>query len=104
MIKTISIHHSLYMQSEEGEAYLKKYDLSTENFDTVVLIENNQIYLKSTAALMIIKNLSGVIQYLHFLMFIPQGIRDFIYSIIAKNRFTFFGKRKICKTNITNSK
>ena len=91
------------LQSDKGQDYLKQYNLETDTFDTVILIENNQVYIKSTAALMIIKNLSGVVRYLHIFIFIPAIIRDFIYNIIAKNRFSIFGKRTTCMTNTTNS-
>lgn len=99
-----NLYSLISLQSGEGQKYLKQYDLSTNNFDTVILIENNQVYIKSTAALMIIKNLSGIVQYLYIFRFLPIIIRDFIYNIIAKNRFSIFGKRKTCKTNIIDSK
>ena len=99
-----NLYSLISLQSGEGQDYLKQYDLATNNFDTVILIQNNQVYIKSTAALMIIKNLSGVVRHLHIFIFIPEIIRDFLYNIIAKTRFSIFGKRASCKINTTHSK
>lgn len=92
-----NLYTFISLQSEEGQSYLNKYDLPINDFDTVILIENDEVYTLSTAALMIIKNLSGVVKYLHLFILIPKVIRDFIYKLIAKNRYAIFGKSKICK-------
>jgi len=94
---TKNLYTLLPLQSKEGQFYLKKYNLSPCDFDTVILIQNYEVYTASTAALMLIKNLSGIIRHFHFLIIIPQFIRDFIYNLIAKNRLTLFGKSKVCK-------
>ncbi len=94
------LYKFISLQSEEGQSYLNKYDLPIHDFDTVTLIENDEVYTLSTAALKIIKNLSGVVKYLYLFIIIPQVIRDFIYKLIAKNRYTIFGKSKICKIRL----
>ena len=86
------------LQSKEGQLYLRKYSLPLDDFDTVILIENDKAYVASTAALMIIKNLSGAVKYLNVLIVIPQRIRDFIYNLISKNRYALFCKSQTCKT------
>ena len=48
--------------------YLKKFNLPTDDFDTVVLIKNNEIYTESTAALLAIKNLEGFVKYLYIFL------------------------------------
>ena len=87
------------LQSQAGQSYLTKYNLALDDFDTVVLIENNEIYTASTAALMIVKNLRGFVKHLYLFIFIPRVIRDFIYKLISKNRYTLFGKANSCPSN-----
>lgn len=78
-------HISLF--SDQGSEILRNYGLS-ENYDkSVVLIENNQVYLKSEAALRVSKKLNGVFPLLYWLRFIPLIIRDMIYDFIARNRY-----------------
>lgn len=69
---------------------------SFKNLENIVLIENEQVFIKSTAALKITKNLGGFIKLLYIFIIIPTPIRDFIYDIIAKNRYKWFGKKNKC--------
>ena len=84
------------MQSESGQQLLKIFNLNTSHFDTFVLIVNNKTFTKSTAALMISKNLKSFIKLLYLLIILPRSIRDFFYDLVAKNRYKFFGKRDFC--------
>ena len=85
------------LQSKEGQEKLRQHNLPLNNFNTVVLLQNNEVYTASTAALMIAKNLSGVVHYLHIFIVIPPVLRDFIYKLIAKSRYKLFGKNESCK-------
>lgn len=67
-----------------------------ELLDSIVLIENGKQYTKSSAALRIAKNLSGAYPLLYIFMVIPKFLRDWVYSIIAKNRYKWFGKKDAC--------
>lgn len=84
------------LQSESGQALLKKYGLNTTDFDSFILIENNLVYSKSTAILRLVKQLGGFFKGLYYLIYIPRSIRDFIYDLIAKSRYSIFGKRNRC--------
>lgn len=84
------------MQSEKGQAILKYLNLSTEHFETMLYIENNTIYEKSSAFIKIVKHLPLPIKLLYLLKYIPNLIRDFIYDRIARNRYKVFGKYNEC--------
>jgi len=86
--------HFASQQSEIGAKLLKKHKL--EEFDTIVLISNNHAYLYSDALLEISKHLDGAIKYMAIFRFLPRSFRDFIYKIIAKYRYKFFGKKESC--------
>lgn len=98
------IYTYIPLQSEKGKTYLTKYNLPIDDFDTVILIENDKAYTASTAVLLILKNLSGFIQYLYVFIIIPPFLRDYIYKLIAKNRYTFFGKKKSCTIDKQHNK
>lgn len=87
----------LSLQSEEGQAYLKQYNLPTKDFDSVVFIENNKAYIKSSAVLRIILRLDGYWKYLYSSIVIPKFIRDIAYNLFAKNRYKIFGKTNQCR-------
>ena len=85
------------LQSERGQELLKRFGLDTANFDSFLLIAGNKHYTKSTAALMISKNLKGLVKILYSFIFLPKFLRDFIYDLIAKNRYKLFGRREVCR-------
>lgn len=85
------------LQSEEGQKYLKKFGLALNNFDTFVLINEENYYVSSTAALLVAKDLCGSIRFLYYFIYIPRFIRDGVYKIIAKNRYQIFGKSDNCR-------
>jgi predicted DCC family thiol-disulfide oxidoreductase YuxK len=84
------------LQSEAGQALLKKYHLPETNFNSFVLIKNGKPFLKSTAALMVAKELAGIIKTLYIFIIVPAFIRNAVYNIIAKNRYKWFGKQESC--------
>jgi predicted DCC family thiol-disulfide oxidoreductase YuxK len=84
------------LQSDAGQAILAKNALNTEGLNSVILVENEVIYDRSTAALRIAKRLSGGVQLLAVFLIVPRFIRDFVYKIVAKNRYRWFGKQEVC--------
>lgn len=70
--------------------------VDTLNDGTVILLRNDQVYVHSDAALQIAKNLDGVWRFLYVFRFLPKPIRDYLYSIISKNRYRWFGKKNEC--------
>lgn len=83
------------LQSEIGQRLLKEFQIS-KTIDSLVLIEGNRCYVKSTAALKISKKLDGMWMLLYPFIFMPSFLRDFVYDCIAKNRHKL-GKQTECK-------
>ncbi|OIJ14060.1 thiol-disulfide oxidoreductase [Anaerobacillus arseniciselenatis] len=83
------------IQSSAGQNIIKKYGVPT-NVDSLVVVETERFYLKSTAALKICKNLDGVWKLFYSLLIVPRPLRDFIYEFIARNRYKWFGKKDKC--------
>ena len=84
------------LQSESAQILLKRFDLPIEDFRTFVLIIGDKYFLKSTAGLMVAKVLGGFWKLFYVFILIPRPFRDFVYNIIAKNRYKIFGKRDTC--------
>lgn len=84
------------LQSDFGQKILKENNLNEENFDSIILIDEDKIYQKSDAALRIAKELQSPIKYFNLFLILPQFLRDFGYDLIAKNRYKFFGKQESC--------
>ncbi|MGI9594425.1 MAG: thiol-disulfide oxidoreductase DCC family protein [Patiriisocius sp.] len=82
---------------ENSEIFLlKKYAIDPQKLDTIILIENDRVYLKSTAALRISKKMSNLWPLLYVCIVLPKFLRDAVYDYIAKNRYAWFGKNDQC--------
>lgn len=84
------------LQSEKGKLLLKQFNAEGKGLDSLVLIENNKLYMRSTACLKIAKKLSGIYSLAYIFIFIPSFLRDPVYNFIAKNRYKWFGKKDAC--------
>ncbi|MEI3600821.1 MULTISPECIES: thiol-disulfide oxidoreductase DCC family protein [unclassified Oceanobacillus] len=83
------------LQGEVGQTLLKKHQLPWD-VDSFVLIKDDRVFLKSDATLRICRHLKCPWKLLTILLIIPKPIRNAVYSIIAKNRYKFLGKRDSC--------
>jgi predicted DCC family thiol-disulfide oxidoreductase YuxK len=70
--------------------------LEGKNVDSVIYIHNKKAFTQSSAALHIVKQLSGLWPALYAFIIIPPFIRNRIYMIIARNRYRWFGKKETC--------
>ncbi len=85
------------MQSEKGQTILEYLERPTDYFETMLYLENNELYEKSAAFIRIVKHLPFPISLLFILKLIPNIIRDYVYDRIALNRYKLFGKYKECR-------
>lgn len=84
------------LQSEAGQELLARFDLPTDDFDSFVLVEGNDYYTKSSAALRVAKRLGGAYALLYPFRFVPRVIRDGVYDLVADHRYQVFGRKEQC--------
>jgi predicted DCC family thiol-disulfide oxidoreductase YuxK len=82
-------------QSKEAQELLLKYQIPEAGYDSFVLIKNGQLFLRTNAALEITKDLDGF-WFIGAFKIVPAVVRDYFYRILARNRYTLFGKRAAC--------
>ena len=83
-------------QSELGTALLKHYQMWTEHYTTMVVIKDGKLYTESTALLKVMQHLGFPFSLMNAGYFIPRFIRDFLYRLVALNRYKLFGKTDSC--------
>lgn len=81
------------LQSKYAKQTLDKYHYNFNQLTTLVLLKDETVYYKSTAALYITNFLKAPYKWLVVLKIIPLFIRDSVYNYIAKNR------KKLVKTS-----
>jgi len=84
------------LQSDAGQQLIATHGLATNAFNSFILIENNKVYLESTAALRVARQLNGLLPLLYSAIIIPPFIRNSVYKYISKHRYQWFGKREEC--------
>lgn len=85
-----------FLQSELGKKLTQERGIDTTDVDSILLIDpGTAYYVKSSAALEIARHLSGY-SWMRIFLYLPESIRDFLYDIIAKNRYKWFGKKENC--------
>ena len=84
------------LQEKQGALLLKTHAIDIQKLDSIVLIENENVYTKSSAALRIARKMSNLWPLFFVLLIIPRFIRDGVYDFIAKNRYKWFGKKEQC--------
>ncbi|WP_321515506.1 thiol-disulfide oxidoreductase DCC family protein [Marinifilum fragile] len=84
------------LQSDFAKQLLAQHNLSSDDMNTVVFIEDNKAYTRSTAAFHISKHLIYPWKAIYYFKFVPKSITDWIYDLIAKNRYSWFGKKNQC--------
>jgi predicted DCC family thiol-disulfide oxidoreductase YuxK len=84
------------LQSQSGQLLLTQLGLLPDTFNSLIYIRDKRFYLKSTAVLKVLQELSGGWRLLFCLIILPRFIRDFVYDFIAKRRYFIFGKSETC--------
>ena len=85
------------LQSDLGKKILHHIGMDSKHIDSIVLYEPGiAYYYKSEAALEIAKSLGGFFHFGTLFRIIPNGIRNWVYDYVAKNRYVWFGKKELC--------
>ena len=84
------------LQSAAGARLLREFNFNPEDAKTFVLIANGAAYVKSEAGIRVARNFHGAWRFLSFVKLIPRPIRDYLYDVIARNRYRWFGRLEAC--------
>ncbi len=83
------------LQSEVGRRLAEDHALP-EDLRTFFLIVDEQSYEKSAAWLRVMRLLGWPWSALYLLVIVPRPVRDWIYDIVGRNRYKWFGKLDQC--------
>lgn len=84
-------------QNPEGRALLAKYGTSREATRSLILIEDDEISLRSTAVLKIARRMNAPWRWAAVFLIIPRPIRDAVYRIVAAIRHRIAGQSNACE-------
>jgi predicted DCC family thiol-disulfide oxidoreductase YuxK len=84
-------------QWPQAQALLAARGLSREAARSLVLIEDGEVYLRSTASLRIAARLTRPWRWARALLLVPRPIRDAVYLVIAAIRHRLAGRSNACE-------
>jgi predicted DCC family thiol-disulfide oxidoreductase YuxK len=84
-------------QSPEARALLARHGLTRESARSIILIEDGQVFLRSTATLRIAKRLAGPWAFAGHLLAVPRPIRDAVYRVVSAVRLRLAGRSNACE-------
>ena len=89
------------LQSDYGQSVVERH-AELRGVDSVVYVEGTlesgteRVYVRSDAALRVLKYLGGAWKLLLAGYVLPKPVRDFFYDLFARNRYRMFGKYDSC--------
>ncbi|WP_282030806.1 thiol-disulfide oxidoreductase DCC family protein [Winogradskyella eximia] len=86
------------LESDIGNKIIQKFSIDTKETDSILLYNplKDSLTYKSTAALLIAKELGFPTNILTLFLIVPKAIRNWVYNYIAKNRYKWYGKKESC--------
>jgi predicted DCC family thiol-disulfide oxidoreductase YuxK len=91
---TAQIHFAA-QQSEVGEKLIKDLAIK-ESSNSVLFVKDGLVYYQSDAVIEIAKLLTGWPSLFRYTIIVPRFIRNYIYQLVAANRYRLFGKQAQC--------
>lgn len=84
------------LQSETGKSLLNYFEIDPAKMDSLVLIRNNQAFVKTCAVLRITTYMKGIWPVMAVFIVFPPFMRNWVYDWIAKRRMKWFGRVEHC--------
>jgi len=88
--------HFLSLQDPRVNSLLSMRNGDGLNVDSVIFLHKGKIFIKSNAALEVLRQMGGIYILGYVFKLIPRFIRDGVYTFIAKNRKRWFGTADAC--------
>ena len=91
------------LQGTTAEKYLNESQRS--NLESVIVVTNDKAVLTQSAAVLhCLSLLPWPWKAFWIFTLVPGFLRNLVYSVIAKNRYSWFGKRDVCRLPTTDEK
>jgi predicted DCC family thiol-disulfide oxidoreductase YuxK len=84
------------LQSELGKEICRRRGIDPEDVQTFLVNVDGKILVRSDAAIAVASRFGGVWRIAALLRLVPRVARDSIYSMIARNRYRWFGRTDLC--------
>jgi predicted DCC family thiol-disulfide oxidoreductase YuxK len=84
------------MQAPEGKALLTEYGIDPDDPVTFLVLDQGRAFTESDGSIHMIAAMGGLWRLARVARIIPKGRRDWLYRLLARNRYRWFGRRSSC--------
>jgi len=91
------------MESDSGSKIINDFNLSNIS-DSIIVIDKDNYYINGKAIKRIADKFAGIYSIFKLIKLFPTFLIDFVYQIIAKNRYLIFNKYAECPVYINRAK
>lgn len=84
------------LQSAKAKEILKHLNWDYKAMDSLILIEDDRVYIKSEAVFKVSQHLTYPWKAIYHFRYLPKGLCEWLYNLIAHNRYALFGKKQSC--------
>jgi predicted DCC family thiol-disulfide oxidoreductase YuxK len=84
-------------QTPEAAGLLARHHIDREAARSMILIEDGQVYLRSTAVLRVARHMRAPWKFASIFLWVPLPIRDAVYRVIASIRHRIAGRSNACE-------
>lgn len=85
------------IQSDQGKELARLHGVDPDEPDSFIFISNGKALLKSDGVIELSTYLRGITSIARFGRIIPKPFRDWLYILVATNRYKWFGKKQECR-------
>jgi len=94
-------HHNRFvfasLQSDVAKKLSEDHQIDLQSLNSIIVIHHKKILTRSDGIIHIAKHLKGRWSWVLFIVrFIPQSIRNYVYTLIANRRYNWFGQMDSC--------
>ena len=94
------LYRLLPAQTPLGTALYRHYGLDPLDYETNILLADGVAWFKSEGSIRMFTGLGFPWSLAVILRILPRGWRDALYSVVAKNRLNWFGRREVCMLGV----
>jgi predicted DCC family thiol-disulfide oxidoreductase YuxK len=90
------VYRLLAAQSPLGQALYAHYGLGGADYQSNLLVQSGRVFIKSEGSIRMAEGLGRPWRMAALLRLLPLAWRDWLYDVVARNRFRWFGRREVC--------
>jgi len=85
------------LSSDFAHQFFESRRFELKSLDSIIVYKEAVFYVKSDAIVAIAQSMTGIWRVFSGLRFLPKGVRDWLYGLVARNRYRLMGRRSACR-------